>query len=130
MKCPCDCDLAYQECCNPLHEGKKPSNALELMRSRYSAYALDLPDYIIKTTHPKCPAFTLDFASWKKSIQKFSRATVFEKLTIRDYDLQEDVSYVTFTAKLKQGGKDASFTEKSRFEKVDGAWRYLSGIFL
>src|SRR5258708_2213400 len=117
MKCPCSSDLPYEQCCKPFHEGKAPSTALELMRSRYAAYALDLPDYIIKTTHPKCQAFMLDFTKWKKSIREFSRNTIFEKLTICDYDLQEEVSHVTFTAHLKQFGKDASFTEKSRFEK-------------
>jgi len=34
---------------------------------------------------------------------------------------------VTFVAHLSQNQQDASFTEKSYFEKVNGKWLYLNG---
>jgi uncharacterized protein YchJ len=34
---------------------------------------------------------------------------------------------VHFAAKVFQKGKDLSFSERSIFAKIDGAWRYLEG---
>ena len=46
-------ELAYSECCQPLHQGEKRADSSEaLMRSRYSAFVMVLTDYIIKTTLP------------------------------------------------------------------------------
>lgn len=51
-------ELAYSECCQPLHQGEKRADSSEaLMRSRYSAFVMLLTDYIIKTTLPAQQAF-------------------------------------------------------------------------
>lgn len=70
--CPCqinpttettDAPLSYQECCQPYHDafyndeidkadGIKAETAERLMRTRYSAFVLIKPDYIVKTTVP------------------------------------------------------------------------------
>lgn len=42
--CPCHSQKCYEECCKRYHEGAAAENALILMRSRYSAYALQLAD--------------------------------------------------------------------------------------
>lgn len=55
--------LLYQDCCQPCHDGllnneadkidgAKPDSAERLMRSRYSAFVLVKPEYIVKTTLP------------------------------------------------------------------------------
>ncbi len=41
-----------------------PSSAQQMMRSRYSAYAMAKPDYIIKTTHPKNREYKQDIDKW------------------------------------------------------------------
>jgi SEC-C motif-containing protein len=94
------------------------------MRSRYSAYALDDPDYIIATTHPRNPAYQEDKAAWRQSITAFSRHTQFKKLEVLSFEEKEDAAFVTFIAYLEQQGRDASFQETSRFEKVEGRWLY------
>jgi len=38
------------ECCGPYHQGKDPEDASTLMRARFSAYVLDLADFVISTT--------------------------------------------------------------------------------
>ncbi len=43
--CPCNSRKKYRDCCKILHDGGFPESALALMRSRYSAYALDRPGY-------------------------------------------------------------------------------------
>lgn len=50
--CPCSPDKTLASCCGRYHQGEKAPGAVELMRSRYSAFALGLTDYIRDTTHP------------------------------------------------------------------------------
>ena len=127
MKCPCHSGKSYQECCEPFHKRKAPPTALDLMRSRFAAYALNLPQYIIESTHPQCPEHHSDVFAWAESIAKFSKSTQFHNLTIINTAEQGPTATVTFKAHLKQDGHDASFTEKSFFEKVNGQWLYKSG---
>ena len=129
--CPCHSQRLYKDCCKPFHEKAFCSNALELMRSRYSAYALVLADYIIKTTHPLNPAYSLD-PEWKKQILEFCRSTIFEDLQILEFIPGEKEAFVTFRAILKQKNKDVSFsetsfTETSFFIKENGRWFYRNG---
>jgi len=52
--CPCGSGTSYAECCRPLHQGvRQAATPEELMRSRYSAYALGLADYVFRTWHPR-----------------------------------------------------------------------------
>lgn len=128
MHCPCHSGLIYQECCKRYHEGVLPETALIVMRTRFSAYAKKLAEYIMNTTHPENPAFMKNRAKWKKEIQRFSEETQFEGLEILDFVDGKFRATVTFVASLRQGDQDTSFTEKSFFEKVEGRWLYLGGI--
>ncbi len=123
--CPCHSGKKYKLCCQPYHRGILPATALLLMRSRYSAYALGLADYIIKTTHPDNPDFTPDTLEWKNGILEFCRSTRFTGLEITEFIDGENEAFVTFEAVLDHG----SINEKSRFVKVDNRWLYESGTF-
>lgn len=126
--CPCFSALPYKHCCMPLHQGKKAaSDARALMRSRYSAYALRKVDYLISTTHKENPAFRANKSVWQKSLLEFASNTHFQGLKIVEFQDGENLAFVTFTAFLRQGSIDASFSEKSLFEKVKGKWLYKSG---
>ena len=100
------------------------------MRSRFCAYALDLTDYIIATTHPEHGSFALDPAEWASEIQQFSQTTNFERLEVLSQSSKEDVAFVTFRAHLKRMGEDATFSEQSRFLKKEGEWLYRDGKIL
>jgi peptide deformylase len=126
-QCPCCSEKTYENCCFVFHEGKLPENALQLMRSRYSAYVLNIPEYIIETTHPASPQYSEDKFSWRRSILKFSRAFTFNKLKILDFKEQKNFATVTFTAYISQDSRDSTFTEKSYFEKVKNRWLYRGG---
>jgi SEC-C motif-containing protein len=123
--CPCNPQLLYENCCKPYHLGRSAETALILMRSRYSAYAFNLPGYIIRTTHPQNPHYFPDKKEWQRSISSFSKNCHFNRLEI----LEVTETTVTFTAHLttKKGG-EATFTEKSTFAKINDQWLYLSGI--
>ncbi|MDD5051697.1 MAG: YchJ family metal-binding protein [Sulfuricurvum sp.] len=123
--CPCHSGKKYKQCCQPYHKGILPSNSLKLMRSRYSAFALGLADYIMATTHPNNPDYTEDREKWITSILDFSHNNQFIGLKINDFIDGENEAFVTFEASLEGG----LLKEKSRFLKVEGKWLYESGEF-
>ncbi len=120
MNCPCFSGKLYEACCKPYHDGTPAPTPLALMRSRYSGYALSKVDYMIETTHPNLSIKD------RKEIEQFSIETSFDGLDI----LEAQGDDVTFRAHLSRDGTDISFTEKSHFEKVDGKWKYHSGVIL
>ncbi|MFY4807423.1 YchJ family protein [Aliarcobacter butzleri] len=128
--CLCGSLKKYKKCCKIFHDNiKKPSNALELMKSRFSAYAFEQSEYIIKTTYKDNPDFSTNISVWKEEIEMFSKNTNFEKLEILNFEESEFEAFVTFKATLFQNNNDISFIEKSRFKKLDGIWLYVDGEF-
>ncbi|MBD3799709.1 YchJ family metal-binding protein [Sulfuricurvum sp.] len=123
--CPCHSGKKYKQCCQPYHKGIPPSNALKLMRSRYSAYALGIIEYIIATTHPNNPDASIALSDWQKAIDHFAKSTYFQGLKITEFADGEEEAFVTFEATLSDG----IMREKSRFLKVEGKWLYESGVF-
>lgn len=128
--CPCGSEKKFKKCCRVFHFGEKPKNALELMKSRYSAFAACDSEYIINTTHVENPEYTKDTKTWEKSIHDFFDHSDFRKLDILEFIDGETESYVTFKATIFQGARDSSFIEKSKFLKVDNSWFYHSGEFI
>lgn len=129
--CPCGSPLKYKKCCKVFHDNiKNPLNALELMKSRFSAYAFKQSNYIIKTTHKENQDYSENILEWKKEIEIFSSNTDFDKLEILEFIKGEIESFVTFRATLFQNKNDVSFIEKSRFKKEDNIWLYVDGEFL
>lgn len=123
--CPCGSQKKYKKCCSVYHKGAFAPDALTLMKSRYSAYAADQSQYIIKTTHPDNGDYTEDTKSWKISIETFSHHTEFWGLKILDFTEEEEEAYVTFKADLSSG----PLKERSRFVKEGNQWLYVEGFF-
>lgn len=128
--CPCGSQKKYKNCCRIFHYGENPKSALELMKSRYSAYVAHDSNYIIKTTHKDNPEYTTDIKVWEDSITEFSSHTDFKNLEIIDFNEENELAFVTFRASIFQGAIDISFTERSKFLKIDGVWLYHSGEFI
>ncbi len=118
-KCPCGSGKKYKECCFKFHKGSNPKNALELMKSRFSAYAVGEANYIIKTTHKNSPHFEENKKEWIKSIKEFSKSE-FKKLEIINFIDGEKEAFVKFRAYID----DYVMEEKSRFIKKD-KWYYV-----
>lgn len=127
LACPCCSGKLYRDCCSLYHQGKEAETAVALMRSRYSAYALNNVDYIIRTTHPRHPSLTQNLNQWKEEILNFALNTDFESLEIIDSKEQGERATVIFIAHLKQNDEDITFTERSFFAKVEGCWLYVNG---
>lgn len=129
--CPCGSLKKYKKCCKPFHDKITfPKTALELMKSRFSAFAVLIADYIIFTTHENNSDYISDLKSWNQDIMNFSKNTRFERLEILDFIEGEVESFVTFKATLFQDKNDISFIEKSRFLKTEEIWKYVDGQFI
>lgn len=96
------------------------------MRSRYAAYALGLVDYIMETTHPSFRESPQD--PWRQQLEQFCRSTRFTGLKVLDAQERAVEATVQFHAGLRQGARDVSFTELSRFQRIAGRWYYQDAI--
>ncbi len=115
--CPCGSGQAYSSCCQPLHQGDFASTPESLMRSRFAAFVLQLPDYLTRTWHPSTRPEELDL----------SGNPPWRSLTVLSSSETGNEGDVHFRAVYPQGGGWRYLEEKSRFVRVDGQWLYLSG---
>lgn len=121
-KCPCGLGEDYAECCGQYIDGGKLAPEPEsLMRSRYTAFALQKIDYLKKTWHPETLPDDLDD----------SEPNCWVSLEIVDasMDDEEIEGEVEFIAKLIYNNKLEVLHEISQFDKVNGHWLYHSGEF-
>jgi len=125
--CPCGSNIKYKKCCQVFHKGKLPFTALELMKSRYTAYFLQIPKYIISTTHKENKDYIEDAALWESQILDFSINYDFKSLEIVEFVDGALEAFVTFKVQLLYKDEDNSFAEKSRFVKINDKWYYHSG---
>jgi SEC-C motif-containing protein len=123
--CPCGHARTYAECCGRYHAGEPAPTAEALMRSRYSAYALGLADYLAQTwaeeTRPPLPDLsTPPQPKWLG-------------LEIRHAQENGDTATVEFIARCKINGRAERLHEHSRFvrrQAVDAQrWYYIDGDF-
>ncbi|WP_436795010.1 YchJ family protein [Actinospongicola halichondriae] len=117
--CPCDTGKAYDACCGRFHAGRAASTAVELMRSRYSAYARKLAPYLLDTWADATRPPTVGF-------DPTIRWTGLEIIEQERGGLFDDTGTVTFGADHEANGLPQRLLEKSRFIREDGGWRYLA----
>jgi SEC-C motif domain protein len=119
--CPCFSGKAYNDCCQPLHEGEAAPDAERLMRSRYSAYALKLAEYILHTWHADTRP--------KNLTQEDLSGIKWLKLQVLSHEQPEtDTAFVKFVATFQSGKqKKEQLTEHSRFSRESGRWLYMDG---
>jgi SEC-C motif-containing protein len=93
------------------------------MRSRYSAYVLDLETYLLDSWHPdtRPPSLGLD------------QDTAVKWIGLKIVDTEsggenDDEGIVEFIARFKVNGKAQRLHERSRFIKTVGRWFYLDGL--
>lgn len=119
-KCPCGNGL-YRKCCgrfHPLFAGENvalPKNVELLMRSRYSAFALGMADYLLDTWHPSTRPSELDFSDSPQWMQ----------LDIYNAEQSGDEGRVHFCAYFQFDGEVGEHEELSEFVREKGRWYYL-----
>ena len=119
--CPCGSGDVYAACCGLLHDGVPAETALALMRSRYTAYVRGDVDYLAATQ--RAPIDRAGVATW-------SRDTIWlglEIVVVERGGPDDSDGVVEFIARGATNGKPFAMRERSRFERVDGAWIYVDG---
>ncbi len=120
-RCPCGTGLPHAECCGRLHDGTAAAaTAEQLMRSRYSAFAVGDPAYLLATWDPATRPGTLE-------LDTGVRWTGLEVLATTGGGLLDATGTVTFRAHARAGGEEHVQAERSRFRRVDGRWVYVDG---
>ena len=120
-RCPCGTGLAYPECCGRLHAGEAAAaTAEQLMRSRYSAFVVGDPAYLLATWHSTTRPRSLD-------LDPSLRWTGLDVLASSGGGLLAADGTVEFRAAFRHDGGAGSRHEVSRFRREDGGWRYVDG---
>jgi SEC-C motif-containing protein len=128
---PCPCGrrdgkgltLRYRQCCaGPLEEGKVPADAQALMRSRYCAFVLDRPQYLLQTWH----------ASRRPTALEPHPQGKWLGLEVRRHErIDADHEEVEFVARHRLAdGRAVRLHERSRFLRDQERWWYVDGDHL
>ncbi len=131
LDCPCHSGLRYAACCSPLHAGSREAESPSaLMRSRYSAFALGLGPYLLRTLAPEHPDRARPEAEAILALSRAREGLRYLDLCILHASSEGDSGDVLFFAKIFERGTDRSFAELSSFRLASGAWRYVEGAHL
>lgn len=114
IPCPCGSGSEFAGCCQPGINGESPAPTAEaLMRSRYTAYAMQNAQYLLETWH----------ASTRPASLELDSSTKWIRLKI----LASSVDRVEFVAICRINGKAHRLQENSRFVHEHGRWYYVDG---
>ncbi|AWG22399.1 preprotein translocase subunit SecA [Flavobacterium faecale] len=121
--CYCCSGAAFSNCCEPILEGRQLAIVPEqLMRSRYTAFAIQNADYLVATTH-----ISTRKHHNKEDILDWSKANQWIKLSV----LEAVDNKVRFKAYYKdENGIDHVHHEYSTFKQEGEQWYYVDGTFL
>lgn len=112
--CPCGTGLPYAGCCRRLHTGEAPAaTAEQLMRSRYSAFAVGDAAYLLRTWHASTRPRRLRL----DPAERWLRLEVVSRTGGGLFDTEGTVA---FRAHAVSG----VVQETSRFVRDDG-WQYV-----
>lgn len=127
MQCPCSSGKDYAACCEPIvTQRTKAATAEQLMRSRYSAYALGVVDWIVDSQSPDGRRFVDRAAT-----EQWSKRSTWHRLEIletKDGGPDDAEGFVDFKAHYTLGGEDIVHHEIASFRRIDGDWYFVDGI--
>ena len=122
-QCICGSGKAQLKCCTPLLNGTKVAKTpVQLMRSRYSAYAVGgYGEYLLETW---LPVMTKGLTAAELSVRSYE----WIRLEVISKSQQGDTGQVEFKAfYLNANGQEAVQHENSIFRRVKGRWYYVGG---
>ena len=117
--CPCGSNQSYTDCCGRYHAGLLPQTAEQLMRSRYSAFALNNETYLLASWHSDTRPISLGLSD--------QEPVKWVELKVLSHTEEGNKATVEFIARYKINGKAQKIHELSRFIKEQGRWFYLDG---
>lgn len=122
MKCYCKSGKDFDNCCGYVIQNGA-TTALELMKSRYSAYCISNMEYIQKTTTSN-KLDTLDLLFLKD----WSKNSIWQHLEIINNTTQDNSAIVEFKAYYIYDKIQRVHHEISTFIKTNNIWYYDDGI--
>jgi SEC-C motif-containing protein len=120
--CPCGSGEPVAACCGRLHSGHTgAATAEQLMRSRFSAFALGEEAYLLSSWHPSTrpKRVRLDPA------REWTHLEIVGRTGGGPFDTEGTVE---FRAHYRTGGRAGVLHENSRFVREDGAWQYVVAL--
>ncbi|NNH75798.1 hypothetical protein HLB23_39115 [Nocardia uniformis] len=119
--CPCGLPAPYDECCGRLHRGEvQAKTAEQLMRSRFSAFAVQDEAYLLRSWDPQTRPADVGFDPG----MRWETLDVIGSTGGGPFHTEGTVE---FRAHYRAHGQPGSLHENSRFRRHDGAWVYLDG---
>ncbi|MET9487292.1 YchJ family metal-binding protein [Nocardia sp. NPDC006630] len=120
--CPCGLPANYVDCCGRLHRGEAQAKTAEqLMRSRFSAFAVRDEAYLLRSWDPGTRPADVDFDPG----MLWERLEILEATGGGPFHTEGTVE---FRAHYRSHGTPGDLHENSRFRRDGGAWVYLDGI--
>lgn len=120
--CPCGSGRQYPACCEPLHDGvERAETAEQVMRSRFSAFALALRDPLLRSWHPRTRPHQLDVDPDLEFVR-------LEILDVVDGGPDDSEGIVEFAAHWRLGQQTGVQRERSRFVRRAGRWMYVDAV--
>ncbi|MCU1641249.1 MAG: protein YchJ [Nocardia sp.] len=121
-ECPCGLPANYADCCGRLHRGAAQANTAEqLMRSRFSAFAVADEAYLLRSWDPATRPADVDFDPG----MQWERLEIIGATGGGPFHTEGTVE---FRAHYRSGGTAGELHENSRFRRDNGAWVYLDGV--
>jgi SEC-C motif domain protein len=129
-RCPCGLGLPYEECCGPAHAGGPSTTAAALMRSRYSAYALNRTGHLLRSWHPSTRPAHLEpdpALRWTGlEIVETDGGGMFDTDGVVEFRARYVITGASSSG--PHGAERGEVHERSRFVRHDGAWVYLGPV--
>ena len=124
--CPCGSLKTYGACCGKYHAGDMHAETAEnLMRSRYCAFVLRDGAYLLSTL----AAENRSGFDVKSIADDTTRWTGLQIIECVDGGILDQTGSVEFIAEFEEDGHPGRLQERSRFERRDGKWFYVDGVF-
>nr|WP_186471881.1 YchJ family metal-binding protein [Synechococcus sp. BMK-MC-1] len=130
--CPCGSGAPLASCCGVFHQGlAKAQTAEQLMRSRYSAYALGEIAYLM-ATHPEPQTSLQQRRRELRASSRQVRWIALEILAVERGGIEDCQGTVQFAAHCIASGQRRCLEETSLFERRDGQlsgdWLYIRAL--
>ncbi len=123
-KCHCGGPKPYELCCQPLHSGEKlATTAVQLMRSRYSAFVVRDADYLLVTQHANTRPKRSEIIAGMAGCQWMG----LEILGQKGGKARDLFGEVSFKASYTENGKRGELKERSQFVFEADRWLYMTG---
>ncbi len=121
--CPCGSGRDLADCCGPVLDGSRAAATPEaLMRSRYTAFVRRDAEYLTRSHAAPPPKDPLAFA---RSLHDITWLDL--KVHAAEAGAVADEGFVSFTARTIERDAVVAMSERSRFLREGGTWRYVDG---